>query len=1037
VANFFADPISTGKLDNPFTRFSDPLGGIGAPVTEEADNFFSTPREPIELKQTPYEAGQDAQQALWGTGLKALWEAGGGSLEDIDGLTSWVDEQKQMSEYTDLDGFWDKLQFATGQVSVGAIPAIAATLVAPLVGTTVATGALVTGTIAEALSGIGEVNQKAMELDPEYKASAGNVFAGAAQGAVGIPALKRFTPALKPMLELLEDTGKGALTGTQSIIRASKKAGVTAVASGVTEAVQDVSTSLAAHALTDTAIDSSKARAMGAAALDEFAIGSILGGGVGVISSTSQEIAERQAAYDIKQIEEAEGRAPLDPLQDHTGELDPDAIIPVSGATKSPGTWNLYGTQLFGKSTDFVRKKFADNKYVQTFVQQIHSDPTNPQVNLNTVNEEAAVVKGNLDNIGSVILDAPAALVEEAGKRRVEGKADLSNPIDQAMTWLYDPDQAISSEYNRVGRGNVDQTSFQWNDKGFLPNNNRVNWEKIRKTPKEVESWLVESMKKAGRDDKTIKTAINQLRHAIREQEERGTQLYEGYELDNKSVERLNTIVEDGKDVSKKMRKFIKNTRAELKSLQKSPLNLSRAIPEAPQVFWEKYNDKGVSLKDAIATDLKKKSEHLAYADKFGFNNEVAFELIAQAVIESNKKGNTPMKVSDVDGMMDILRLQQRLPTKRLDAPLRRAQLAVKSYTGSMILGASALMSIPETIITGYKTNIKSWAVGTYRAIKDGSKESQRESLASMEDIGHGWEDATSLAAARIGETVNDMPKAETWFINKLTGLPQVQFMLGAQSLKSSDYYLRRQVDTLADLKTPEPIKNNIKRQLYQFGVKPEEVLGWKRRGYKKTDDFYNDTWIPKLYRELRTTIVEPHPVDKPIWMGKEHWALVSQLKSFVFTFQNLVLNDSYKKLVRSGPGKNRELVMRAAPYLAMYILAQAGIMNLKELMRTGEIEEDSMDDKILRAIGQQGMLSILSDSYHAVSGRGGLLESTSPAAGFIKRQIQGDIGVATAILEGKISPEEAITELIKLNTPTTLADPFLRPVMEEVLESL
>lgn len=302
-----------------------------------------------------------------------------------------------------------------------------------------------------------------------------------------------------------------------------------------------------------------------------------------------------------------------------------------------------------------------------------------------------------------------------------------------------------------------------------------------------------------------------------------------------------------------------------------------------------------------------------------------------------------------------------------------------------------------------------------------------------MEDIGHGLHDMTSLAAARIGETVNDMPKAETWFIQKMTGLPHVQFALSATTLKATDYNMRRVIDEYATATSPEKMRS-AQRRLLQMGVDPQRAKSWRQSGYKKDHDFYRDSWIPRLYRSLRTTIVEPHAVDKPVWMGAEHWLLISQLKSFMFTFQNLVLNDSAKQLMQEGPGRNREIVLRAAPYMAAYVLGQAGILTLKEWMREGEVDEDTMDDKIIMAIGQQGLLSIVSDLYHGIAGRSGVLESVSPAAGFINRQIKGNVRLVDDIMSGEISAEDAVREVISINTPRTLIDPAVRAVTDEVL---
>jgi hypothetical protein len=166
--------------------------------------------------------------------------------------------------------------------------------------------------------------------------------------------------------------------------------------------------------------------------------------------------------------------------------------------------------------------------------------------------------------------------------------------------------------------------------------------------------------------------------------------------------------------------------------------------------------------------------------------------------------------------------------------------------------------------------------------------------------------------------------------------------------------------------------------------------------------------------------------------MSNESFWLLAQLKSFVFTFQNLVLNDSFKKNRMSGPGANRELVMRQAPYLSAYILGQAGIMMLKELMNKGETDAEELPDKIIRSIGQQGALSLIGDLYYSLSGRTGVAEGVVPAAGLISRVIKGNTNLVGDILSGDISPEQAIYDVFKVNAPTTLANPLISAMYRE-----
>ena len=231
----------------------------------------------------------------------------------------------------------------------------------------------------------------------------------------------------------------------------------------------------------------------------------------------------------------------------------------------------------------------------------------------------------------------------------------------------------------------------------------------------------------------------------------------------------------------------------------------------------------------------------------------------------------------------------------------------------------------------------------------------------------------------------------ESAFI-KLTGLPYLQHFLTVWAAKSQDTYLRRQLNQMNSGKMSGPMSNHVYRKLAEAGINVDKAKDWAAKGYPKDDKFYQREYIPKLIQLTRDTIVDPNPVDKPLWMNDERFMLLAQLKGFMTVFTNRVMQGTKDKLAMEGPGANRELALRVAPYLTMYLLGQVAMGATREFVKAGEVDsEKDMIERMWAAFGYAGSVAYFTDAINSMRFRSDPTASAAGPAFSIGSQLVGN----------------------------------------------
>jgi hypothetical protein len=474
--------------------------------------------------------------------------------------------------------------------------------------------------------------------------------------------------------------------------------------------------------------------------------------------------------------------------------------------------------------------------------------------------------------------------------------------------------------------------------------------------------------------------------------------------------------IRKGEPISrKKLGKIIKNKVRERSpsDVRESPLTLQRALEALSQDFWEPYYNNKLSKQDIIRQHVHMMSSHLAHVDSFGVDNELFDEAMAKAIVWGQENG-TPVKEQDVLRSYDLLRASQRIALRRMNPTLRDVQNKVRATTNVMLLGLSALVSVPELIIIAMNTGALNTLKGAAQdvAVRLGKK----QGLLAMQDLGLGMDQAMNTSVNRIsGDNVWSIGRIEENFF-KAIQLHKLQNVLSTWAARSTDIYLKRTLNDLVNGKIGTTETVLFTEKLKQAGIQLQQFENWRAEGFPIDSGFYKDAYIPAINRLVRDTIVDPKPVDKPLWMSDPRFMLIAQLKGFMTVFTNRIMRNWWQA-TKADPRGNIQLATHIAPYFALYIAAQIGVQAVKELLIKGDLEdwdEKGTATRVISAAGYAGGLGYFVDTLNHATWRTSTLGSISPAAGLAERTVHDSVRAIQAS-----DPEEALTKVLIKALPT------------------
>jgi len=1053
-------------------------------------------------------AGVDLGQALLYRGGQSLAEAfgfadsafGQAMVDAKNENLAEVNMVKAHPLYEDGEfsfrGLLDQVARGVGTVGV-ALPAFAAAPLAPLVGASGTTGALVAGGLTSGLMNVGDIGLKAEDMDEAYNASMADIGTGFALGALEPLAAAKFVKALSPAFkqmspELIKSLKSGDSAAYASYRRArsnatpsmAKAAGISSLSSGLTEGVQDFSTTLAAANATSYWDELDVEESLKESAVEAL-VGGVLGlpfGVGGSIVSKGQAAADRSIANQVD-----EGIITITP----DGRVNKvQERIPVTDS-KVPHLYNRTLGVVLGDVPSKIVSKIPTNKareFVGKFT-QTSGDFARRQgirpVHIEVAEFQSQYTKlltpfGELapkdaDSVASHRVMPESTKEEKAAKNEAYSalSADAKKASNALATFL---DGNIKKDSKILGD---DITLFEGGT--YMPLYGRLDYKKIKTNRQQ---FINEAMEVA--NAKGIDLTVDKVEAYVKRIEQQGYEHF-GSQTSMDSITNYDTTVEKqnkarDKAVTKETNKIIKKKKlttdkqkaaakkqaetivdkrlVSVRSNGNARVNTQNAVEthrmlsELPQDFWTNWTNENSSVQDSIYSYAEMMSERLGHAKRFGSNNELFYKEAAEVIRDAKAQGLSFDEQVVVAEMANMMNLSQRIPIRNLDVSqgdtLRTAQNAVRAGLSVTLLPLSLLPSLAEVFVVESKVQQGAKTITlagklTAKIVKEqfkhgrGLTQTEAANLVQegiVADLGISNYDLKNTAAARLGdnEIGGKISDIENMFFN-LTGTPQftqaLRITAAIQGEKAFKAELVNYDTAVAQGNVDEQLR--ISDKFAESGLNIIEAHNWYRRGSKR-DKYYNEQFKMGVLNVVEDTVIRPRMVQKPAWMSDERFKLLAQLKSFSIVFNNVVMKGWYNQLIANGttPEKMRKAAV-LAPYIGMMIATQIMASALREYAKTGDIEKWEDRDAVAHIVSAFTYIGGLSFAIDPLRASNWGVDPTSVLLGPAASKANDLLSGIGAILSGSLSPDDVIGAVLTDVTQGFPASGIIKDLVESI----
>jgi hypothetical protein len=1015
-------------------------------------------------------AGVDLGQALLYRGGQSVAEAFGFSDSAfgqamVDGKSENMAEVAKVTAHPlyeegefSFRGLLDQVGRGIGTVAT-ALPAIAAAPLAPAIGVSGSTGALVAGGLMSGVMNIGDIGLKAEDMDEAYTASMADLGTGLALGALeplaGAKFIKALTPAIKSTSpELMASINAGNASALSGAIRGqvaqtpsmARQIGQASLGSGITEGVQDFATTIAATNSASYWDQFDVEESLKESAVEAL-VGGILGMPFGVGSSVmtkAQQSADLSYAsqldagiiqYNPKSNEWVKNQEKIPVTETKLGHLYSKYLAPFLGETGSKAVAQINTPEM---------KKLV-GKFNQT------SGSLARRAGIRPIHAESMIFKSEYGKgmATFMTLSNEDALAVHDQRVMPEGTKEEKDAKNAAYSALPKESKKASNELSTfldfkmrkdLEKYGIDAGLFE--GRTYFPLHGRIDYKKLK-----ADSAAFKAQALAVAKERGIKLSENKIDAYIARIKNQGyehfgnateTSYLDTYQKNVNNFIDKGMTTEEAQSKAKKImqRSIFKSKSGAARVNTQNAVETHRMLAELPQDFWSNWLNPDSKVQDSIYSYYEMMSERLAHAKEFGANNEVFYDKVAKVLDDAKAQGinyNTETVVNDLANMMN---LSQRIPTRNLDVSqgegIRTAQNAIRAGLSVTLLPLSILPSLAEVFVVASKTGQTGKAITsagklTARIIKEQFKHGRGLSFKDasqlvnkgdiIQDLGITAYELKNTAAARLGdnEIGGRITNLENFFYN-MTLTPQ-----WTEALRMTSAILAEQGFRADLVKYSTAIKEgNIEEQLRigdkfaEAGLNISQAYNWHLRGGKK-NEYYNEKFRVGVLNVVEDTVMRPRMVQKPAWMADERFKLIAQLKSFSIVFNNVVMKGWYNSMVANGtPPEKIKQAAAIAPYIGMMLATQVMASGLRELLKTGDTERWEDKDAIghlITSIAYIGGLSFAIDPFRASNY--GVDPSTTiagPAFGKGNDLING----ISAIMSGSMSPEDVVSAVLK-----------------------
>lgn len=837
------------------------LGGF------DVDTFFDTlgsePNVAIEAPQVDPESFSSSV----GRGVQGLISSAGGASEalgeltGIETLTQWGQEvrnnaildmqkygQSSAPNFLDAETPEDYISFSKEALG-NVLPSLGVSSSAGLAGYKLGgiRGAAIGALVTSGLLGAGEIQNLIKQLNPEAKNPLAALVGGSVMGSLDLIGLKGIAgPVIKRLgidgaqdAVIKELVNKGA---SQKVAEDTAKAFFT---EATTEAAQEAVKQSVARSATDE-------EQIYQGQIDDL-VNSFMAGGIGG-AAIGGPLAIRSAAFD-------------------TTLKEPTEI--VEKETEAPTDIKRIYKAVASRPTDVLEHyKFQSPAFASILDDLRIDDRQKTGVVPDTVKD----LEENYRAIGAFIDEASRGLsnkeIVELGHKYAKG--ERSHPFQQAMAKvggilgmkgqeLFDTEIRENWIYSMLDKDKILKNKQAF-ERDFGPY--------IGENPSEVRKKLDNFYTELESEGDSVTALVDNQK--LFSDSAKGREEYQNF-LENPDAMAYQRLAQK-----------LRNSQSVRRN---ASMEATRYFPQVPQAVVENWT--AGNPKERMIAAIQKGSRRIAYAEKFGANNEKLNERILRAIQET-KNSNNPLTHDDIKYLYKLLDAYQGIHGQVTNNAWRQAQATLNTVGSVSMLPLSTLSSFVEMFNIGIKFNTMTMLESMIPAIRTAARqlvESRFKSLPLSEMSKQMQASNITFAASQhvIAQRMTDVAttKWQAAVQNKffkLNGLSYWTHFMRIWAAHASKIAINDDLTIVG--RDPRPTtqrKAAALQRLYHVGIDPVAYLNGNRKAQKEMED----TAVRRLVHDI---VLEPHALVRPIWMSNGNISVLAQLKGYPTMFTNTIL---------------------------------------------------------------------------------------------------------------------------------------------------
>lgn len=890
-----------------------------------------------------------------------------------------------------------------GAYGAGAAAGALAGSAVPVLGT--GAGALVGLALVGMGVNLGTVKEIEEAIDPESESSVTTALAAAGATVFDVATGGEISA---PAKEAMKDILKGSIKKQAAAHLAKETVKHTGIASALT-AANVATTEVGATLSTGAAFDEDRLEAIVENTLVAGLITPFIAGPASVLGIHG---ASRSANRQMRENEL--GNIRIDPETGAVTIMEPNSL-----ATKAPSTLKSFASSIgLGTAADDVVAKAAGNTVVRDFVSNLHTTFEERGFNIgkNTVNVESELIRGDIHEVAGMH-DLRYMRRKDLDKLeadiRAGVKSEKADKVRSAFEMVKEKARAAG-----IVMGDLGPT--------YLPFHPDL--KAIRKNTQQfIEDMTQATIKSTGKN--YTEAQVEKIRNRIADytQEILGdgeVRLADEATKSAKLVEALKEA-EEGK-FDKLRRPFVDISRPG-RINQNNNLERHRFLSSVDSESLKKWERKDIDLVDRMEMYTKLAAERIAYAERFGADNEKLNEIARRAIVEGLDTGNR-LTHEALESIFDLANLQQRITSKKVTPEHRRNTAAVKTAMNVLTLPLATVSSGMELLFLAPKTGMKPFITGGAKTMEAMGRKVARTSLkylgadpsiikrsqaeAQLSQMSTSMREAMVSTLARLGEDTVDPSRIDQWFFRANLLSQWTMFQRSWGQLAAIDAF-KEQARIIQDSRFSMRERRNAVEKLTDVGLDPNEVMKWVNEGAREDVSFYRNIKAGAITL-AEDVIFEPTPVNKPAWSSNPHAAFqfLAHLKTFPLQFNNRIVIPVARKFAQA-QGIPLDKAIAMVTTMAFAHMGFTALDAAKTYIRDGDLErweEKTTRQRLMTSLSQIGAFGMAVDMGRTGSYGGSAVESIvgpTYSKGF------SAAGNTFGVLMGEVTPEEALKETL------------------------